>query len=301
MKSLIVICTFNPNSDLLNKVLESCIKQSIASRIVIVDSAGTTNVAKLAAIEFRTEYKYCEKVGIAEARYLALKQQRSDELLIFVDDDNVLEANFVMFALENANNNLHWGVFGGRLVLPVDYKIPVLILPFLPYLAIKDLGPLPRENKASLYWNELEPPGAGLCIRYEVTSKFLDSISSSGSDFFQVGAIGNKQFRGEDSYIARQAHFLNLHWGYDPRMILTHRFDKSRLKVVYLVKLLVRYGVSDVRLNHALHIEPQYPYPWNTKLLCIGLIYHLRKGISGTPTALRLIGQFLASRKSKSI
>ena len=130
---------------------------------------------------------------------------------------------------------------------------------------------------------------------------FLRNVSEKGSDYFQIGAVGNKQYRGEDSYIVRQASFLDLSWGYDPRMGLTHRFDKSRLALKYLVKLLYRYGVSDVRLNHSLKLKPTFPYPSSVSTLVIGLIYHLRKGHSGFPTALRIMGQYSASRNNPSV
>ena len=301
MKALIAICTFNPDAELLDKVIDSCLRQTISGRVILIDNASTRNTVKLAAIKHEVEYLSCKKPGIAEARYFALKQQKANELIVFVDDDNLLDKCYIEFALDNAINKPHWGAFGGKLELPADYFVPKRVFPFLPYLAIKDLGPLWREEKASLHWNELEPPGAGVCIRPEVTEKIIEKISSGRSYFFRVGAVGDKQFRGEDSYLVRQAFFLDYYWGYDPRLKLSHRFAKSRLRGFYLVKLLIRYGVSDIRLNQSLNIDPLYPYPRNLISLTIEVVYHLRKGSSGVPTALRLLGQFIGARELESV
>ena len=295
-KVIIAICTYNPNFELLQRVIESCDVPNLSGRIVVFDSASTNRVPILIANKFNLEYVLCANPGTAYARFTALAEQHSDELLIFVDDDNILGENFSWFALEIANANPLWGVFGGKLVLPSDYQVNKKLTHFLPFLAIKNLGDEPRETTASLHWNELEPPGAGMCVRPEVAKYIVQKFEGGDSGILTTGAIHSKQFRGEDSYIARQAQFLALNWGYHPSLTLEHRFAQTRISIRYLYPLLFRFGVSDIHLNNALNIQPTYQYPKLFKSLIRETIFHLAKGRAGVPTALRAFGQFYACR-----
>ena len=295
-KVIIAICTYNPNFQSLQQVIDSCDVPSLRGRIVVFDSASTNGVPILIANKFNLEYVFCVNPGTAYARFTALAEQRSDEMLIFVDDDNILGENFASFALEIGNANPLWGVFGGKLTLPSDYQINDKLKHFLPYLAIKNLGDYPRDTAASLHWNELEPPGAGMCVRPEVAKYIVEKFESGDSGILTTGAIHAKQFRGEDSYIARQAHFLRFNWGYHPSLTLEHRFAPNRLSIRYLYPLLFRFGVSDIHLNNALHIQPAYQYPQSFRSLLGEIIFHLAKGRAGVPTALRVFGQFYACK-----
>ena len=262
----------------------------------MIDNASTNGVPTQIANEFNLNYILCTKPGIAHARFAALTQLQSDEILIFVDDDNVLGNHYASFALEISNENPHWGVFGGKLLLPSDYFISNKFKHFLPYLAIKNLGNFSKESPAALQWNELEPPGAGMCVRPEVGKYIVNKIESGDVGILNVGAVHSKQFRGEDSYIARQAYFLDLNWGYHPDLTLEHRFNRDRISIRYLYQLLFNYGISDIQLNKALNTEPAYPYPNSIKELLKVLIFHLTNGRSGVPTTLRALGQFYACK-----
>jgi len=293
---MFAICTYNPDATLLEQVINSCDLAAKNGRIVVIDNGSTNAIPKKLSESYNTDYILCEKPGIAQARFIALKEQQSDEILIFVDDDNVLGKHFATLALKIANTNPHWGVFGGKLLLPKDYLVAQKFIHFLPYLAIKDLGDFRKEAPAALHWNELEPPGGGMCIRPEVSEYIVEKFLHGDSRILSTGAIHAKQFRGEDSYIARQAHYLSLSWGYSPELFLEHKFKRDRMSRRYLYQLLFRFGVSDVYLHSALDVEPLYAFPDSFKNLFGVIVYHFSKGPSGLPNLLRALGQFYANK-----
>lgn len=298
MKVLIAICTYNPNYNRLERVL-TCIKNNeYPHRILIVENGITTPGCRELAKKFNAKYYLEPRIGTARARMAAMKFVNPDELLIFVDDDNYLTSNYIVKAVETKSENPDWGMFAGKLEVPVDYKINITMVDFLPFLAVRDLGNSKLEADASLEWNKLEPPTAGACLDYRLVRHMIKEFDSEFSTFFTIGAKGGKQFRGEDSFIARQCLYLSMKWGYAPELSLLHDFGRSRLRLRYLSKLLFSMGRSDVLLDFALKIKPAYPYPENIIRLLAEFMYYTTKSRLGWILGLRRVGIYFQYKLS---
>jgi hypothetical protein len=90
------------------------------------------------------------------------------------------------------------------------------------------------------------------------------SKSSRGLNYFSLGRKGKRLLSGEDSYLARQAFFSNLDWGYSPKLNLLHDIDPKRLSIRYFARLFVGYGRTDVMLNLILNAKRDYALPIGT-------------------------------------
>jgi glycosyltransferase involved in cell wall biosynthesis len=299
-KALVAICTFNPKFALLERVIESILLNVDDLRILIIDSASTNGVPKQIATKFDLDYLLIVLPGTAQARLQALVELKEDELLVFVDDDNILEPGYVDRALQISKREPGWGAFAGKLKLPSDYPCGLSKEQYLPYLAIKDLGPESLSSMATLNWSYLEPPAAGACIRPEVAKFLVRKVLSGDNGFLSVGAIGKRQLRGEDSFLMRQCFYLNLEWGYDPSLQLEHRFDVNRLKLRYVWKLLYNMGYSDVFLHRGLNVSPEYPYPKSKSEIFVRSVYLLKKSKYSLLLSARFIGQYRAAKHTKS-
>jgi hypothetical protein len=203
------------------------------------------------------------QLGNSFDRSHALNIVKKDELLIFVDDDNYIDSEYVNNAIEVANAFPTWGVFGGSQTKLDSLDVPALFQNLLPYVGIRDLGPDTKSARADLNWNPIEPIGAGMCIRPEVAkiAKTNISKSTSGLNYFSLGRKGKRLLSGEDSYIARQAYFGNFDWGYSPKLNLLHDIDPGRLSIRYFIRLFLGYGRTDVMLSVILNAKREYALP----------------------------------------
>ena len=293
----ILICTHSPSLDKLTTVLEHIYRNSGEYRVLLIDNASTNSddIKKL-NLHFPFEYHFESVVGNAPARRTALKLPRPNELAIFVDDDNYLGSEYISIAQKLAAQNPDWGVFGGRQIAVTESVYSSPFYKFLPYLGIRELGESQLTAPASLYWSDLEPIGAGMCLRPEVIAAFRNHEESE-AEFLKLGRRGRSLLSGEDSFIARQAYFVNLSWGYSPKLVLTHDINSNRLRLGYLLRLLFAYGRSDVRLNNALKIDSEYKYAKNLLVVMLRFFYTANKNQKGWVLAFRHLGEYYERRK----
>lgn len=298
-KVVILICTHNPVPEKLYKVLDCIWRNKGDFRVVLIDNASDNSVTRDFQAEFEYTLIYEPRIGNAFARFTALKEVKKNELAIFVDDDNFIDANYVVNALQLFSKHPNWGCFGGRQMIDPVLDVPKSRNIFLPYLGIRDLGSIEKETGATKHWNELEPIGAGMCISPALVDFFIARTNSDQHTFFHLGRKGTGLMSGEDSFIARQAAFLGLDWGYSPELLLIHSIKPTRLKLRYIANLFIGYGRSDVILNKALNVEPPYPYPRSAIMVILQIVYSARKSLLSFITGFRFLGQYFEDSNSK--
>ena len=262
-KAVVVICTHNPQPNKLQRALLAISANEGNFRLVVINNASTNTDKWLSMLPKSHEYLMEMQLGNSFARSKALKIVKKDELLIFVDDDNYINSDYISSAIEIANTFPTWGVFGGSQT-KLDYlNVPKLFQNLLPFVGIRTLGPNTKSALADLNWNPLEPIGAGMCMRPEVVKIAKSNISkpSGGLNFFSLGRKGKKLLSGEDSYLARQAFYGNFDWGYSPKLNLLHDIDPKRLSIRYFVRLFLGYGRTDVMLNIILNAKRDWALP----------------------------------------
>jgi glycosyltransferase involved in cell wall biosynthesis len=254
----VCVCTHNPVPEIFAIVLQALANQTIdrtAYRVWIIDNASTPAISSdtlmplsIAGIEHHLILE--PNLGIMYARRRAIESTQ-ENLLVFVDDDNQLDLNYLKHALEIATKHPEIGCFGGKLLLDRQTKYPQWVEPILPYLAIKDVGDL-EITECSQIWGLWEPPTAGMVVRRELLNLYLDRLNELPKDLL-LGRKGTKGLlSGEDSLIARGAHELNFSCSYQPKLHLIHHLKPQRFRFLYLLKLLYSYGRSYVLLERIL-------------------------------------------------
>jgi glycosyltransferase involved in cell wall biosynthesis len=299
LRICVVICTHNPIIEKLRKVIDCIDKNREISdfRLVVIDNASENSTEIKLLCREGTDYLFEGQKGNSYARFRALKLIEDDELLIFVDDDNYLAPNFVEHARQISSKYPELGCFSGRSYPSPYLKVSPWKLGLLPYLGIINRGAEVKFTEATLHWSDLEPIGAGMCLRPEVVAACLKVIGRR-STFFELGRSGKGLLSGEDSFIARQTSTLKMKYGYFPNLKLLHDIKPERLNLVYLVKLLYGYGKSDVFLDRALSTQPSYAYPKNIWECTARYFYVSKVGFYGMVIGFRQFGQFFASKNS---
>lgn len=259
----VCVCTHNPRPEIFAIVLNSIVNQTVSKnsyQVWIIDNASTppiTNQYLTSLLSSGLKYHsiYEPNLGIMYARRRAIESTNS-ELIIFVDDDNELQPEYLANALDIAQNNPKIGCFGGKLLIASTLIYPHWIEPIIAYLAIKDLGDAEITKCVEISeWGVWEPPTAGMVVRREIASLYLKRLSEL-PDTLLLGRRGDRGLlSSEDSLLARGSYELGLSCSYQPKLKLIHHLDSKRFHLLYMIKLGYGYGRSNVLLDRALNLQ----------------------------------------------
>jgi glycosyltransferase involved in cell wall biosynthesis len=271
----IVIPTHNGEHRLPN-VLEKLRSQlnphGIHWEIWVVDnnsSDGTAEVVPSFQANFPVSIRYGwePRQGAGYARQTAIEQIECD-LIGFLDDDNLPDANWVSAAYQFAQTHPQAGAWGSQIRGEFEYNPPANLQRILPYLAITERGCHPKLYAPQ---KNLLPPSAGLVVRRSVWLKYVP----------QVGILSGLKFKRSDgnhcsedlealSYIQRSLWEI---W-YNPDMKIAHQIPSWRLERAYLIPLFRSIGLSR-HVTRMLNIKP-----WKQPLMALAyLINDAQKAI----------------------
>lgn len=287
----VCVCTHNPRPGILARVLASIQAQTVggdAFRLLIVDNASSPPLDESLLVPFAASGIKARLVreplpGIARARLRAILETDA-EWLLFVDDDNELTPQYIAEGMLFANNFPDVGCFGGKLLLPSNIRPARWIEPFLPYLAIKDIGVEPVIGKSAA-WGPWEPPTAGAFIKRPVLSLYVQRAQSD-EKLFRLGRKGSKNLSScEDSLIMRGASSVDLANAYNPGMVLYHHLDTRRFNLFYLIRLMYAYGLSHVLLETLLNGPQPVPEYYFSRKLFLRLLFDAAKSAANQSLA----------------
>jgi len=256
----ICICTHNPRRNILDLVARSIARQTADKtlyRVLIVDncSVPALELQDFAAfvrsgVTFRIVREPIP--GLSRARIRAINET-SGQWILFVDDDNELDTNFVENGLEIINRHSDLGCFGGKLLLPEYLRLEPApwAKHLLPYLGIKDFGDSRITAKAN-FWGEWEPAGAGAFVHRSLLQMYCDRANSDDMTH-KLGRSGKNSLAScDDSLLMRGAFFVGRGASYEPSLILYHHLDPKRFSFGYFRRLMYAYGKSHVVLESLL-------------------------------------------------
>src|SRR5271170_3727335 len=104
MECSVIICTHNPRQDYLRLTLEGLEKQTLPKErweLLLIDNASKEPLAGKWDLSWHPNARHIreEELGLTPARLRGIKESKGG-LLVFVDDDNVLEVNYLETALD---------------------------------------------------------------------------------------------------------------------------------------------------------------------------------------------------------
>src|SRR5689334_22435941 len=122
----VIICAHNPRHSYLSRVLEALQNQTLQRErweLVLVDNASDARLIDSFDLRWHPNGRHVreEVLGLTQARLRGISETRSD-LIIFVDDDNVLDADYLEQAARIAAERPYLGAWGGR-ILP-EFEVP---------------------------------------------------------------------------------------------------------------------------------------------------------------------------------
>ncbi|MBX9600939.1 MAG: glycosyltransferase family 2 protein [Bryobacteraceae bacterium] len=271
-----IICTYNPDPKLLDWAIDSLASQTLAAssfEVIVVDSASTPPVEGLVRARKGLNLRVVRenRPGLVAARCRGIREAGA-ELLVFVDDDNFLEAGYLEHAVRIAREDPGIGAFGGIAEAVLMKPTPRWKQSLLPHLGIRDHGPESITQHSDV-WGPWEPIGAGLACRRVVACRFVEFVernAASGS----LGRNSGNYMSGEDTLLSRVGGWAGYACSYQPSLRLRHFMKPKRLRVTSLIRTLMGHGRSYVVVERLSGRAPYVPalriLPWN-------LVYRMKQ------------------------
>ncbi len=234
----VVICTYNPRKDILERTLKALAVQTLSPEhweLLIIDNNSDEPVAPWLKAPWHKSFRVIEEPqqGIDLARTCGLRKARG-ELILFVDDDNVLDADYLATALRIGRDHPRLGVWGGVIELEFEVSPPSWIDMYRPLLAERRLG---TDQWSNLTFDcDCTPVTAGLCLRREVAQAFIQRMSNLPPEL-RLGRRGLQLTNCEDLDLAWTACKHGWGMGMFRDLRLVHLIPPQRLEKDYLLRL----------------------------------------------------------------
>jgi glycosyltransferase involved in cell wall biosynthesis len=262
----VILCTHNPRPSYLRRTLDALRQQSLPLsewELLLVDNRSEVPLADSLDLSWHESANMIreEKLGLTPARLRGIKESRGD-LLVFVDDDNVLDPDFLETALRVAHEKLFLGSWSGQCRPDFEEVPPEWTRRYWGNLVIREFQEDRWSNLPRL--SETMPCGAGLCVRRKVAMHYL-GLNDSGQRGFQFDRTGDSLVSGGDNDLAACACDLGLGAGLISSLRLTHIIPPERLTGDYLARLAEGIHFSAVLLD-GIYGAPQAVEKWSVRI-----------------------------------
>jgi glycosyltransferase involved in cell wall biosynthesis len=246
----VIICTHNPREDYLRRVLEALRAQALPLadwELLLVDNASEKPLAGRVDLSWHPNSYHVreEKTGLTHARLRGIAESHG-ELLVFVDDDNVLNPGFLAVAIKIGADHPWLGAWGCSCIPEFEIEPPAELRPWLAGLVIEKLT-VP-------VWAKLRkgtdacPMGAGLAVRRKQAVHYRE-LALKDPLRQALDRCGQSLGSGGDSDMALCGFDLGLGTGRFPELELTHLITAQRLTLKYLEGIHEGFGYAGVVLN----------------------------------------------------
>ena len=261
MKISIVICTYNPDERLLNRVLSSAAGQMFSPEeyeIILVDNNSSSPVSELSGVK-DTRFSNFQiiiepKPGLSNARIAGVNRAQAP-LIVFADDDNELSASYLSNLLKLRHEFPEVGIWGPG-IIQIDF-IDGAANWVRKYMPDKYQYRALQETKFGCEpgWKPYFPTGSGIAIKKEVFLNYL-SLYQKG-DITLTGRIGESLASGEDSQIVWSAIKMKIPVGTSPVLKLNHIIPQKRTQLSYLEQLNYNVAYSFYRGQYEMFGDPR--------------------------------------------
>jgi len=254
-KISLIVCTHNPKIEYLTRVLDALKVQSFEEdtwELLIVDNSSSFEWASQIDLSWKKSHSHIllePKLGLTHARIRGITSAKGN-LLVFVDDDNVLDKEFLKIAWETHLNFPSIGVFGGNSIPEFEEKPETWVDPYLKYLALRDVDKDYWSNVISAH--EAEPCGAGMCILKDLALSYKRKTQEN-ANLLSLDRRGDSLISGGDTNIVLSVLEDGFGMGMFKDLKLVHIIPERRIQEAYIFRLLEDMRFSHLVLAYNLH------------------------------------------------
>jgi Predicted glycosyltransferases len=235
----VLLCTHRPDPARLRATLDGLRRQTLPVarwELLVVDNASTPPLELADELAWHPLARVIreEKLGLTHARCAGISAAIAS-LLVFVDDDNVLDPRYLAAAVELADRRPDIGAFGGEVSPGFETEPAPELRPWLGVLALREVS-APRW---AMYpeINDTLPCGAGLVVRAAVARRYLDAVRGDPVRA-ALDRRGDSLASCGDTDLALTAVDHGLGTGVFPELRLRHLIPARRVQPAYLLALI---------------------------------------------------------------
>ena len=268
----VIICAHNPRADHLERVLEALRGQTLAKEeweLVVIDNASATSLAERYALAWHPDARHAreDNLGLTWARLRGISESTAG-ILVFVDDDNVLDNEYLRNVLEISSSHPRLGAWSGNVELEFETPPAQWTKKYWPFLAGRRI-----EADAVSFNSELAEPlpvGAGLCVRRVVAQRYASEVKAS--EWRQrLDRKGSRLVSAGDVDLALTACDLGYSRGVFHCLRLRHLIPPERLTEQYFLRLVQSIQFSSYVLQmrrNPKQAPPAITWWWWVKFIC---------------------------------
>lgn len=265
----VIIPTYNPNINRLNQTLLGLKYQTLPLtdwELIIIDNNSSAPFENQIALSWHPMSKVVKepRQGLSYARLRGF-YEATGKIIVMVDDDNILDPNYLIECLEIFQSNELIGAVGGKSIPLFEGNPPIWLSEFYGNLALRDLGDHTQIARWENKYPDCSPIGAGMAVRKIALEKYIAKLENSNNQI--TDRIGSSLSSGGDNDIVIE--ILKASWsvGYFPQLVLQHIISENRTKSKYLGQLVHDINISWIQLLNQHQICPWASIPkWTLPL-----------------------------------
>lgn len=247
----LVICTFNPRKSYLQRVLEALRSQTLTPdrwELIVIDNNSNEPVEGYTDLSWHPSAKILVEgeLGLTAARLRGI-QSATGDVIIFVDDDNILNPDYLEICSRIEREFPFLGAWGGS--TPAEYETPPSdwVKDYVYFIGVRTVESIAWSNfvEERRYF----PIGAGLAVRKNVASAYSHLVQND-SRRKSLDRKGVNVSGCGDTDLALTACDLGLGTGVFPELSLIHLIPKERIEPSYLLKLMKGSLESEALLQY---------------------------------------------------
>ncbi len=272
----LILCTHNPRWDFLSSVIAALKNQTLSLaqwELIVVDNASEQPLLSRLDLSWHPTARIIreDRLGLTQARLCGFNAA-SASVMVFVDDDNVLEQEYLSHVLQIFQAHPDLGAIAGKSLPQFEVEPESWIRDYYSVLALRDFGetPLTTAGKFGALTAEsypyFAPCGAGMALRKPLFATYTAQVATNPARL-ALGRTGQQLTSGEDNDIILT--LLTAGWGvgYFPQLKLIHLIAAHRVKPNYLARLNYAASRSWVQVLSLHGIRPWKKIPAWTVLL----------------------------------
>ena len=246
----VITCSHNPRPEYLELVLGALREQTLAKsrwEYLLIDNCSQEPLEAGVNLSWHSNARHIreEKLGLTHARLRGIREA-AGEILVFVDDDNVLDADYLEKVVQVADEWPRLGAWGGQTRPGFESEPPDWTRQYWSRLVIREFDSDRWSNQPS--HADAMPCGAGMCVRKSVADYYAD-LHANGQRNIVMDRAGDSLVSGGDSDLAICACDVGLGMGLFTSLRLTHLIPAGRLTEDYLARLLEGLAYSSIVLG----------------------------------------------------
>ncbi len=262
----VITCSHNPRAEYLSRVLTGLKDQSLSRdqwEFILIDNSCDEPLASRIDLMWHQNARHVreDKLGLTHARLRGI-HEACGEVLVFVDDDNVLDPDYLQNVVKISKEFPLIGAWSGQTRPDFETTPPEWTRPYWGNLVIRSLERDVWSNLPNL--PETMPCGAGLCVRSNVAAYYV-YLHASGQRKVILDRVGKSLISAGDNDLAACACDVGMGVGVFTAQKLEHLISAARLEEEYLLRLTEGIAYSGIVFRSFRAAVGPYPR-WKTKI-----------------------------------